>query len=265
MATLAMALGSCQKMNRPELASDYPKDSNPPGGPLKFYAAFDNANVDSVRANFGQNVNATYVDGIKGKAMNAGANGYIKYGSANDFKLSTSFTVSFWMKKNGPNPAGGGTSFVFGLATTVDIWHAHDIFMEIEDGGQSTATDAAAKFHIRDQWFEFTGTKKMAGILNNQWHHIVFSFDQSTSKLTTYIDGAVPNNLPTGFDNYTFNGGKADLTKAAGLVIGGPGHWSIGKTPDSWMGNFNGAIDQFRLYGKALTQAEVMTLYNGKL
>ncbi len=31
---------SCQKLARPVLG-DYPKDANPPGGPLKFYAALD--------------------------------------------------------------------------------------------------------------------------------------------------------------------------------------------------------------------------------
>jgi hypothetical protein len=42
----------CQKMDRPALG-DYPPDANPPGGPLKFYAAMDEKNVDSVRANYG--------------------------------------------------------------------------------------------------------------------------------------------------------------------------------------------------------------------
>jgi hypothetical protein len=37
---LVIMLGACQKMDRPALG-DYPKDANPPGGPLKFYTAFD--------------------------------------------------------------------------------------------------------------------------------------------------------------------------------------------------------------------------------
>ena len=47
-----IAIASCQKLTRPALG-DYPKDSNPPGGPLKFYAAMDGSSVDSIRANFG--------------------------------------------------------------------------------------------------------------------------------------------------------------------------------------------------------------------
>ena len=43
-AMLVMALlivfTSCQKLTRPALGN-YPKDTSPPGGPLKFYVAFD--------------------------------------------------------------------------------------------------------------------------------------------------------------------------------------------------------------------------------
>ena len=49
-------------MEHPPLG-DYPKDANPPGGPLKFYAAMDGTNVDSIRANYGTVNNVTYVDG----------------------------------------------------------------------------------------------------------------------------------------------------------------------------------------------------------
>ena len=57
-ATVVLLAASCQKMDRPALG-DFPKDTNPPGGPLKFYAAFDGTTsdplmnaVDSIRANF---------------------------------------------------------------------------------------------------------------------------------------------------------------------------------------------------------------------
>jgi hypothetical protein len=54
------------------------------------------------------------------------------------------------------------------------------------------------------------------------------------------------------------------MSKVAGLVIGGPGHFAIGKTPDDWMGNFKGMIDQFRLYDKALSASEVASLFSSK-
>lgn len=265
---LAIGLGiaGCQKLARPALGN-YPKDANPPGGPLKFYAAYDGSNVDSIRANFGtDNGNVTYVPGVSGKAMQGDATGYIVYPSANDFKKSTSFTLSFWVKKAGPNKAGGGTSFAFGLATTKDIWTRMDMFLEFEDAGNPSSPDSAAcKFYLNDQWFEFTGVKRLPKVLDGNWHHLVFSFDQSTSTLTTYLDGAAYTALPNGFGIFKNNGGQVNFSSSAGIVVGGPGHYAVGKTPDGWMGNFNGAIDQFRMYGTALSAAEVAALYASKL
>jgi len=269
---IAGAATACQKMSRPALG-DYPKDTNPPGGPLKFFAAYENTNVDSIRANFGTDVNVTYVDGVSGKAMSADATGYIVYPSANDFKTSTSFTIAFWLKKAGPNAAGKGTSFAFGIATTKDIWTAQDVFLEFEDAGNPSSTDSAAcKFYLNDQWFEFVKTgsadKRLPKLLDGQWHHLAFSYDQTNSTLTTYIDGAAYTNLPVDFGKFTNNGGVVDLTQIAGIVVGGAGMYALGKTPDdigqTWMGNFGGAIDQFRLYGEALSATDIAALYNNK-
>lgn len=266
LLVLAISLAGmgCQKMDRPELG-DYPKDTNPPGGPLKFYAAYENTSVDSIRANFGSDNNMTYTAGITGQAIQGGANGYVVYPSANDFKKSTSFTVAFWLKRNGPNAAGGGTAFAFGLSTNKDIWTRMDMFLLFEDAGNPSSTDlAAAKFYLRDQWFEFVGDKRLPNVLNNQWHQLVFSFDATTSTLKTYIDGAEFTGVPAGFGKFNNDGGIPDFSQSAGIVVGGPGHYAVGKTPDGWMGNFGGAIDQFRLYGVALNAADVQSLYASK-
>ena len=268
LITFSIAVASCQKMDRPVLG-DYPPDTNPPGGPLKFYAAMDGSNVDSIRANFGTNTNVSFVDGASNEAMKAGSDGYIVYPSANDFSKSSSFTIAFWVQRDGPNPAGGGTAFAFGLSTTTDIWTSMNIFLEFEDAGNPSSKDSAsAKFYLMDQWFEFTKTsaidKRMPKVLDGNWHHLAFVYDATTSTLTPYIDGNVPTNLPDGFGKFANNGGVVNLSTSAGLVVGGPGHFAVGKTPDSWMGNFNGGIDQVRFYGEALSAAEVADLFAGK-
>ena len=261
-----LAVSGCQKMDRPGM-SDYPQDTNPPGGPLEFYAAFDGRSVDSIKANFGVDNNVTYVDGVSGKALSTPANGYTIFPSANDFRKATSFSVAFWMKKDGPNPAGGGTSFVFGLSSTSGIWSQQDMFLFFEDAGNPSSADlAAAKFVLNDTWYEFVGDKRIPNLLNNQWHHVAIVLDESTKMLTFYVDGAPTTaNIPAGFGSFTKNDGKADFSKISGLVIGAPGHFAVAKKPDSWMGNFNGQIDQFRLYTKALTAAEVSALFSGKM
>jgi hypothetical protein len=274
-----LAIGSCQKLNTPTMG-DYPKDANPPGGPLKFYAAMDGTDVDSIRANFGTDKNITYGPGVSGKAMQEGdATSTIVYPSANDFNKSTSFTVAFWLSKAGPNTAGVGTAYAFGLSTSKSIWTYQDMFLEFEDAGNpSTSDSAAAKFYLNDQWFEFIKVKKTNGqdsidkrlpkVLDGQWHHLAFSFDQGSSTLTTYLDGKVYTNLPAGFGKFTNNSGKVDFSQVGGLVVGGVGSYGVGKSPSdigqTWMGNFNGKIDQFRLYGTALAAADVAALYANK-
>src|SRR5450432_1046108 len=95
---VGLATSSCDKLDRPALG-DYPKDTNPPGGPLKFYAALDGSAVDSIKANFGVDNNTSYVaGGVSGKAVqfDGTKNGFVSFPSANDYGTSTSFTISFW-------------------------------------------------------------------------------------------------------------------------------------------------------------------------
>ena len=88
--TILIAVVSCQKMDRPVMG-DYPPDTNPPGGPLKFYAAMDGSSVDSIRANFGTNTDVEFVEGVSAEAVNGSSTGHVVYPSANDFNPSGKF------------------------------------------------------------------------------------------------------------------------------------------------------------------------------
>src|SRR5665647_686983 len=195
LLAFVIAISSCQKIEHPALPSDYPKDSNPPGGPLKFYVAMDGTSVDSVRANFGTENNVTYVDGgISGKAYQGSPTSYIKYGKPNDFTNSTSFTISFWIKKT-PQPAGSGTN-------------------------------------------------------------LAFSYDGTNSHLVSYIDGVLFKTNTVGTLGPVNFGDYSDFT------IGGPDQYTHDK--NTWMGFFDGQIDQFRLYGTVLSPADIAALYANK-
>ena len=254
----------CQKLTRPELG-DYPKDANPPGGPLKFYVAFDGSSVDSTRANFGADNSVEYSEGISGKAFKGGPQSYVQYGKANDFAEANSFTIAFWIKKK-PQPAGTGTNFVFGLNAKGYSWTNLQLFLEFEDAGNPSTEDlAAAKLYILDQWFEYVGDNRMPKVLNGQWHHLAFTYDETTSKLGTYIDGAPFTALPQGFGDVLDNGaprGKLHFTNVTGFTIGGPG--KVANEANGWMGNITGELDQFRLYNTALSAAEIGELFTGK-
>jgi hypothetical protein len=274
MAIAALAVAGCKKLDRPALG-DYPKDANPPGGPLKFYVAFDGSTsnplmngVDSIRANFPASNTVASADGVSGKDYKGSETTFIQYASANDFAKSTSFTVAFWLKKT-PQAAGKGTNFAFALNAKGYSWTNLVMFLEFEDAGNpSTVDSAAAKFYLLDQWFEYIGTKKMPKVLNGTWHHLAFVYNETTSVLSTYIDGAPAANLPAGFGN-VMNGssarGKLDLVTGntiTGFTLGGAG--TTAHDANTWMGNFDGEMDQFRLYGSALSASDIAALYSGK-
>jgi hypothetical protein len=274
MLAFGAIITGCQKITHPPLGN-YTKDTNPVGGPLKFFTAFDGSTdnplmngVDSIRANFPASNTAAIGDGISGKGYKGSETAYAQYASANDFTNSTSFTISFWVKKV-PQNAGKGTNFAFALNSSGYSWTNLKMFLEFEDAGNpSTVDSASAKFYLFDQWFEFTGTKRMKNVLNGQWHHLAFTYDEASSVLTSYIDGAAPTNLPMGFGNVISSGapmGKLNFNAGnavTGLTVGGAG--AEANKANSWMGYFDGQLDQFRLYSVALSAADVMTLYTNK-
>jgi len=158
---LAVFVGAgCQKMDRPKLG-DYPKDTNPPDGPLRFYVAFDGTTtnklmnaVDSIKAAFPSTNPFNSIDGVHGKAAQGVGQKAIKYPSANDFAGAKSFTIAFWEKNT--VPTGGNPQWLFSLASK-DFWHQSALFAMIDhDGAGSTTSGAVVKFAIQDNWFEFT-------------------------------------------------------------------------------------------------------------
>ena len=277
LSSLCFGIFACQKFERPKLA-DYPKDANPPGGPLKFFTAFDGTTsdklmnaVDSIRANFPSDNPLTAIAGVSGKAVQGLDQKALLYPSANDFSKVTSFTIAFWEKNS--VPGGGSPQFLFSLPSK-DFWHQSAIFALMDhDGAGSTATDAVFKFAVQDNWFEFTpGNGKMPGnLLNGNWHHMAIVYDETTSKITWYIDGKALTGLASNMTDLKKNGapyGKLDFKNTYNFVVGGwnkHGNLGNGAPTDGWIQSWQGGLDQFRLYGKALTASDVLALYNSKM
>jgi hypothetical protein len=259
----AVAITSCQKMSRPALGT-YPTDANPPGGPLKFYVAFDGTTsdalmngVDSAKANFPSDNPFTSIPGISGKAAQGVDQKIIKYSNSNGFTTSSSFAVSFWEKHNGASI--GEAQFVFSIPSNAGHWSGGTMFLIFDnDGAGSTADLAVLKFMVFDQggenWFELSGANRMPGVQDNQWHHIVFSYDEASSNMSVYKDGTLFKTL-----SWAGHGKiRIDNSQVTGFFLGG-------KCVSGWGQSWIGGLDQFRLYGKALSAAEVQSLYNKKL
>ncbi|MBS1487486.1 MAG: LamG domain-containing protein [Bacteroidetes bacterium] len=260
-------------MERPSLGN-YPKDANPPGGPLKFFAAFDGTTtnamlnaVDSIRANFPSSNPMTAIDGISGKAIQGDGTAYITYASPNDFgSTASSFTISLWEKRNGI--PGGNASFLFTIPSANNQWGSYgfSMFLLFDWGTWTPTTSAKIKFYMVDDnchcdnWFAWDGggaTSLVPNVQDNNWHHIALTYDGTTSTLTLYVDG-VANSVALSWG--THGGLNINASQIQQLNIGGNKN-----IPDmGWGMNWDGGIDQFRMYATALSASQIQTLYNDK-
>jgi len=275
LSFLTIALFSCQKMEQPGLG-DFPKDSNPPGGPLNFYVAFDGTSsdplrnaVDSIRASFPADNPLTSTAGSSGQAIKGASGKFIKYAKPNDWAVkAASFTVAFWAKGNGQTLNNSGTNgpeavFSFGSAHNAADW-PNTTFLIFEGDN----TKCAIKFYVYsktgDKWFTWEGANMIAGIRDNQWRHYVFSYDAATSTMTLYING-VANPITSVWGGH--GGVNIDDSKITELRIGrGPRTDGDADGAGGWMqSSWKGELDQFRMYSTALTAAQVSALYASKL
>lgn len=271
-ALVVLAVSSCQKMDKPALGN-YPTDDKQVllPGDLRFFVDFNKTTgvsgrwnaADSISSNPAMLFPGTYAAGINGNAYNGVDNSAILYLNANDMKAAKSMSVAFWMK----NTDKGRTEFVFSLVDDQYGWGHSAAFLMMEHG---SATETTLKFGLMDQWLEFPdGSKFKKPLMDGNWHHLAFSYDATTSKMTYYFDGALVTGAPASATDVKNGGsprGALDFTKTTNLVLGG---WNkhAGKTgpTDDWVKSFTGSLDQFRMYNKALSAAEVNALYTGKL
>lgn len=262
-AVLTLAISSCQKMDRPALPADYPTDDKQSllPGDLRFFASFNTTTgvsprwnaVDSISNNPALLFPDTYVAGINGNAMKGTDNAAVLYLNANDMKAATNFTIAFWIKNTAQ---AGRTEFLFSLVEPSYSWTNSKAFVLVEN---QTATSTTMKFGLMDQWLEGTFNKPM---FDGSWHHIAYVFDNTTKKMTYYFDGAVVTGLTATQTNLS---PSVDFKNISNLILGG---WNkhAGKAgpTDDWVKSFTGALDQFRMYNKALSASEVLALYTAK-
>lgn len=271
LATVVLMAASCQKMDHPG-AGDYPTDTNPPGGALKFYAAYDGTTdnalknaVDSIRANYPSENPLTSTEGISGKALQGENKKFVKYIKPNDFATTAqSFTISTWYKRDGQtknNTGTNGPEYLMSFKSSSGHWSGASLLLFLEGNNASCAVKVmVADATNADNWMTWEGGTAIPGLLNNQWHHLAVTYNNINSTMTLYIDG-VAN---AGTRQWGTHGNiNIDDSKITEFRIGaGPG---TGYDTDDWLSStFKGSIDQVRMYNTALTAAEVNNLFTNK-
>lgn len=270
VALVAFVAISCQKMDKPELGN-YPVDANPPNGPLKFYAAFDGTTtnplmnaVDSIKANFPSDNPFTTIDGIRGKGIQGVNQKFVKYPSFNAWASSSSFTISVWYKKDGQtknNNGGNGPEYILSMKAVNNFHWSNAVgFVFLEGNNTACAVKTMFVSNTGDAWFTWEGGQSIAGLCDNNWHHLVLTYDQTTSQVKLFIDGVQNPNVKTWGGHGPLNLATSKISEFR--VGAGP---STNYASDDWLAcTFKGGLDQLRMYSTVLTQAEIQALFTAK-
>lgn len=277
---MTAAITSCQKMERPVL-KELILDPEPPAyNSLKSFWSFENNLTDAGEGKLTATpTNISYVAGVTGQAAKVGTGGYILLpakdivtypngfiGKSGDTLAALgSYTLAFWM--NGVGPVINGAQGLFSISNKTEFWGNLDLFLENNDNG----SEAFLKVHMfnagvasgnGEEWNEV----KIPGALN-KWTHIAVTYDAVGSKFSIYADG-----VPTAINNKVLRSGaygKIKFNNMNGMVLG---TYQFQTTPslttnhgnESWARSFNGSLDQFRIYNKALSAAEITDLFTTK-
>jgi hypothetical protein len=194
---------------------------------LVSYYKFDGDATDSIGTNDGSSVgDPTYSTGILNNAVVLDGNDYISVPANADQALST-YSISMWVYFETSIPTG---------------WVAlleHDRF-----GPNNYALfKTSGSNNIRFSYSQSQFVDGNDGVLTpDTWHHIVGTFSGSQANL--YIDNVL--------DNSATNSPSVTPTQDI-LTIGANNNGSE---------YFTGSIDEVRIYNRALTPAEITTLFN---
>jgi caspase domain-containing protein/concanavalin A-like lectin/glucanase superfamily protein len=204
-----------------------------------YYPFNGNANDDSgngqhgieyggVRYKKGKIGKAIYFDGIKG---------YVKTSYHPVFNKEDPFTISMWVKGEKQQAAFG---IIFGFK------RAHKSGIAILNGNR----DKYKYFNIFDENAEKSNCYYKTNISDGFWHHLVAVRNTDSNSVKLFIDGKLESNIRDHTSRINTSGSRW-------LAIGARNHESHG--PSSF---FKGAVDEVKIFHKALSEAEIRQLYN---
>ncbi len=263
---IGLCISSCQKLYRPPL-NIIPDPPPPPYQPLKMFFPFENSLSDMGEDSLATTGTVDYVTGINGMAMHGGEGKYVLVEAPGDtLKNLGSFTIAYWMNFTGP--VTDGARGVMSISNKNQFWGNFDIFLE---NFGDDATTAFMKIHMYNSQFNADDAQseewtemKLANVYG-KWSHIAITYDGTTSTLTVFADGV------SAFTKIVKGGayGPISFANVNGLVLGtfqfqtSPSQ-TTSADAQGWAKNFDGDLDQFRIYNKVLTDAEIMQLVTDK-
>ena len=177
-----------------------------------------------------------YVDGKIGKCISMdGTNDYVELPIGNLINGSTSMTISAWVNWSG---ATGNWQRIFDFGTGT----ANYMFLTPTASGGTTGV---LRFAIRQTTSTGESQANYRTTMPTGWHHVAVVIDGASMTLGLYLDGLLVG-----------SGNTLVLPK------------DLGVTNQNWLGRsqfaadayYNGQLDEFRIYNRALSVAEVAYL-----
>ena len=219
-----------------EIACEYTSTTDivnyPTGTTPVAYYKLDNSSEDfSTGGNDGTDTNIEYRFGRYGQAaVFNGSSSYIESGISTDI-LNSDYTISFWGKSTSStgiflNTSNGTTPFV-----RLDFTFNGDLYFYHRNSSNTAHFDASI----------------VSGMDDGNWHHVVITKDNTNVK--AYKDGSLVGTITSTSGTYsnstTFQFGRNNYNTNGAY-------------------NFNGDIDQIRIFSTALSASQVTELYNEK-
>lgn len=214
---------------------------------------------------------AAFVAGARGNAYaNSAADcknfSYLdfKLAANNPFKTMTSFTVSAWVKSPVPNegsPAmlslNGGDAGMGNLLIMNEGWGCNSDSLYVK----------AYLFNSKTNWKGQDIGLANAGFTTDRWFHLVYSYNENTSKISLYSNGHFVADSERFADGVQEDGtqpllGQLVLDPAmTNLYVGAWFNNIDGTHADTWRTSFPGTVDEIRIWNTALTEEEILDLY----
>jgi len=169
-----------------------------------------------------------------------GSNSYVDLGNASSLQLTGSMTISAWIN-SAAFPADdaaivskrGSGSNGFQLDTTIDKGPRTIGFKLTSSSGANMARYGST------------------AMLTSQWYYVTGVYNASTQSMDVYLNGVLDNGSLTG--TVTSSQQNSTLNVDIGKRAGASGF------------NFNGLIDEVRIYNRALSQAEIQADMNAAI
>ncbi len=219
-----------------------------------------------------------FTAGQRGQSYQGDSLAYMIYDlpSTNRITNMRGFTLSLWIKVPKIANAVPPIPVIFQINGTTDPVWGNFAF------GQERSDMDSINFHfffyndsaaiVKGQHIVYSNP----GFPAATWMYLTVSYDSATSKFYIFVKGlrlAIPETIVNRTGDDPANGGKPlgslIFNNATQMVVGTWWNLATGgatvQTENPWMGYFKGQMDELRFYNRALTDAEVLTLYNAEV